>query len=66
MKIVDVMKKGFPSGCVQGSSAQLKERGGGGGGGWRPPLLFFENQKKCPDFGKKCLDCVHPQVKFVI
>ena len=20
---------------------------------------FFENQKKCPDFGKKCLDSVH-------
>ena len=26
----------------------------------RPSLPFFENQKKCPDFGKKCPDCVHP------
>ena len=34
--------------------------------GGRPPLPFFENQKKCPDFGKKCPDCVHPKVKFAI
>ena len=38
----------------------------GEGGGWRPPLLFFENQKKCPDFRKKGLDCVHPYVKCTI
>ena len=32
------------------SGAQLrKERGGGA------PLPFFENQKKCPDFGKNIL-----------
>ena len=24
------------------------------------------NQKKCPDFGKKCPDSVHPLLKFVI
>ena len=23
-------------------------------------LPFFEDQKKCPDFGKTCSDCVHP------
>ena len=23
--------------------------------GGRPPLLFFDNQKKCPNFGKKAL-----------
>ena len=28
--------------------------------GGRAPLPFFENQKKCPDFGKKCSDCIHP------
>ena len=37
------------------SGAQL-----GGGRGGRPPLYFFENQKKCPDFGKNCPDAVHP------
>ena len=42
--------------------AQQVVRGEGG----RPPLLFFENPKKCPGFGKKCPNCVHPQVKFVI
>ena len=36
------------------------------GGRGRPPLPFFENQKECPDFGKKCPDCVHPLVKFAI
>ena len=34
--------------------------------GERPPLPFFENQKKCPDFGKKCPSCVHLLVKFAI
>ena len=28
--------------------------------GGRPPIPFFENQKRFPDFGKKCPDCVHP------
>ena len=32
----------------------------------KPSLPFFENQKQCPDFGKKCPDCVPPQVKFAI
>ena len=36
------------------SGAQL-----GGWGRGRPPLPFFEKQKKCPDFGRKCPDCVH-------
>ena len=31
-----------------------------GGGGGEASLPFFENQKKCPDFAKKDLDCVHP------
>ena len=31
-----------------------------GGEGQRPPLPFFENQNKCPHFGKKDPDCVHP------
>ena len=31
--------------------------------GGRPPLLFFDNQKKCPNFGKKALIV---QVKFTI
>ena len=26
----------------------------------RAPLPFLENQKKCPDFGKKGPNCVHP------
>ena len=30
------------------------------GGGGSPPLPFFENQKKCPDFGKKGPNCVYP------
>ena len=34
----------------------------GRGGGL--PCPFFENQKKCPEFGKKDLDCIHPKVKF--
>ena len=29
--------------------------GEGEAGGERAPLPFFENQKKCPDFGKKVL-----------
>ena len=29
------------------------------GEGARPPLPFFENQKKCPGFGKKGPDCDH-------
>ena len=33
--------------CFKYSRAQLEGRGG------RLPLPFFENQKKCPDFGKK-------------
>ena len=32
----------------------------GWGEGGKPPLPFFENQKKCPDFGKTCPDCDHP------
>ena len=36
------------------------------GEGGRPPLPFFENQKKWPDFGKKCPDCVHLYAKFAI
>ena len=35
-------------------------------GGGRPPLSFSENQKKCPDFGKKGPNCVHLWVKFSI
>ena len=34
--------------------------------GVRPPLPFFENQKKCPDFGKKGPNCVHPWVESSI
>ena len=34
-----------------------------GGGGGRPSLPFFENPKKCTDFGKKVLNCVHPWVE---
>ena len=36
------------------------------GGGGRPPPPFFESRKKCPDFGKKRPDCVHPWVTFSI
>ena len=32
----------------------------------RSALYFFENQKKCPDLGKKDLDCVYLWVKFSI
>ena len=32
------------------------------GGEGRPPLPFLEIKKKCPDFGKKGPDCVHPWV----
>ena len=32
------------------------------GGGGEAPLPFFENRKKCPDFGKKTPNCVHPLV----
>ena len=28
--------------------------------------VLFENQKKCPDFGKTGPDCVHLLVKFSI
>ena len=42
-----------------------KRRGRGGRGG-RPPLPFFENRKKCPDFGKKGPNCVHPWVESSI
>ena len=37
-----------------------------GGRGGRPPLLFLENQKKCPDFGKKSPNCVHSWVESSI
>ena len=37
-----------------------------GGDGGRSPLPFFENQKSCPDFGKKCPDSVHLWVKYSI
>ena len=37
-----------------------------GGEGGRPPLSFFENRKKCPDFGKRGPNCVHPWVEFSI
>ena len=30
------------------------------------PLHFFENQKRCPDFGKKGSNCVHLWVNFSI
>ena len=40
---------------------QARNKGGG-----IPCLFFFENRKKCPDFGKKGPDCVHPWVKFYI
>ena len=36
------------------------------GGKERPPLPFFENRKKCPDFGKKDPNCVHPWVESPI
>ena len=35
-------------------------------GGERPPLPFFENRKKCPDFGRKGPNCVHPWVESSI
>ena len=37
-----------------------------GKGGGRSPLPFFENLKKCPDFGKKGPNCVHPWVESSI
>ena len=42
-----------------------KEDGGRGGrgGGRGAPLLFFENRMKCPDFGQKGPNCVHPLVE---
>ena len=36
------------------------------GGRGRSPLLFFEDRKKCPDFGKKGPNCVHPWVESSI
>ena len=44
------LKHIFPLGLTKrtvSAGAQLWGEGG------RPPLRFFENQKKCPDFGKK-------------
>ena len=38
---------------------KLCNKGAQIGGGEAFPA-FFENQNKCPDFGKKCPDCVHP------
>ena len=35
-----------------------------GGGGL--PCPFFENRKKCPDFGKMSLVCVHLWIKILI
>ena len=36
------------------------------GGRGRPTLLSFWKSKKCPGFGKKGPDFVHPEVKFTI
>ena len=33
---------------------------------WSPPLVFLEDQKKCPNFGKKGPNCVNLWVKFFI
>ena len=41
------------------TSAQLGRRG-------EDSPALFENRKKCSDFGKKGLDCVHRWVKFSI
>ena len=30
------------------------------------PCPFFENRKKCPDFGKMSLACVHLWIKILI
>ena len=30
------------------------------------PSLFSETEKKCSNFGKKCSDCSHLCVKFLI
>ena len=37
---------------------------GGEGGGFSHP--FFKIEKKCPDFGKKRPDYIHPWVKFLV
>ena len=34
--------------------------------GGESPLPFLENHKKCPGFGKKGPDFIHPEVKFTI
>ena len=47
------------SDTLHSSGAQL-------GGEEGPSLPFFENQKKCPDFGKKIPNCVHPWVESSI
>ena len=47
---------------VQEDRCTTKGEGGEGG----PPLPFFENRKKCPDFGKKGPNCVHPWVESSI
>ena len=44
----------------------INKRATMGKGGGRSPLPFFENLKKCPDFGKKGPNCVHPWVESSI
>ena len=34
--------------------------------GGRPPLPLQKIEKRCPDFGKKCPNCVHPWVESSI
>ena len=44
----------------------LAEGRGGETKGRGLPLPFFKNLKKCPNFAKKGLDCVHIWVEFFI
>ena len=37
-----------------------------GGRGEASPAVFQKSKKRCPDFRKKGLHCVHPYVKFTI
>ena len=48
--------------CSKSLSYQVRNQERGG----KPPLPFFENKEKCPSFGKKGPNFVHPEVKFFI
>ena len=54
--------KAFPRRVTRG------EEGGGGWGGWEValPCDFRQTWKKCPNLEKKCPDCDHLWVKFLI